>query len=244
MLVLTRRLNQKILFPSIRASVQVVAVKPGVVRIGIDAPADVLILREEIAGNLPAADRAHEAPGHLLSLNGLVQKRLEVLNAGLAVMRAQLAAGNPEDAAATLDELEDEVHLLRQRLSGEVIRPSVILAPTPRRALLVEYNDSERELLASYLRSTGFDVATASDGSDALDYLRSHARPDVVLLDMGLPRFGGAATVRAVRKDPQCAGVKIFAVTGHRPEEFDLGSGVDRWFLKPIDPVALCRALQ
>jgi CheY-like chemotaxis protein len=107
---------------------------------------------------------------------------------------------------------------------------------------LVEDNANERELMALFLRGAGLDVATAGDGGDALDYLRQRERPDVVLLDMGLPRVDGATTVRAIRGDPAYAGLKIFAVTGHSPEEFDLGPrGVDGWFRKPIDPVELLR---
>jgi DNA-binding response OmpR family regulator len=114
------------------------------------------------------------------------------------------------------------------------------------RALLVEDNANERELLATFLRMSGVDVDTAEDGADALDYLRCHDRPDVVLLDMGLPRCDGASMVREIRRRPAFAGLKIFAVTGRAQEEFDLGHGsvgVDRWFRKPVDPLALVRDL-
>ena len=96
--------------------------------------------------------------------------------------------------------------------------------------------------MALFLRSAGLDVATAGDGCDALDYLHTRERPDVVLLDMGLPRCDGATMVRTLRSDPAYSGLKIFAVTGHAPEEFDLGPrGVDRWFRKPVDPMELVR---
>ena len=54
MLVLSRRLHEKILFPGLNITVQVVAIKPGVIRIGIEAPPDVRIVREEILEQLPA----------------------------------------------------------------------------------------------------------------------------------------------------------------------------------------------
>ena len=84
----------------------------------------------------------------------------------------------------------------------------------------------------------------AGGGADALDYLRTRQRPDVVLLDMGLPRCDGPTAVRAIRRDPAYAGLRIVAVSGHRPDEFDLGvgpAGVDGWFRKPIDPRELLR---
>jgi CheY-like chemotaxis protein len=79
-----------------------------------------------------------------------------------------------------------------------------------------------------------------------LDHLQSRGRPDVVLLDMGLPRCDGLTTARAIRRNPDCAGLKIFAVTGHSPEEYDLAdgpAGIDRWFSKPIDPAVLLQEM-
>jgi CheY-like chemotaxis protein len=125
-----------------------------------------------------------------------------------------------------------------------------VRGPAPRRArraLLVEDDHNERELLAGFLRLAGIDVVTAGDGSDALDRLRQpDERPDVVLLDMVLPRLDGPTTVRAIRRDPALAGLKIFAMTGHSPERFGLGegpSGIDRWFNKPLNPEVLLRDL-
>ena len=61
MLVLSRRLHEKVLFPIINAAVEVVAVKPGVVRLGIDAPPEVIVLREELQ-ELSAEGRAAGKP--------------------------------------------------------------------------------------------------------------------------------------------------------------------------------------
>ena len=118
--------------------------------------------------------------------------------------------------------------------------------PHKSKALLVEDNPNERELLAMFLRLTGVDVDVAGDGVEALDYLHSRGRPDVMLLDMGLPRCDGPTTVREIRRDPAYAGLKIFAVAGRAQDEFDLvrgPTGVDRWFLKPVDLEVLLRDL-
>jgi DNA-binding response OmpR family regulator len=124
--------------------------------------------------------------------------------------------------------------------------PPAVPARKPLKALLVEDDRNERELLAGFLRMSGLEVDTAGDGGDALDYLRSHDRPDVILLDMGLPRVDGPTTVREIRRDPAWAGLKVFGVTGRLPDEFDLENGpagIDRWFHKPLDPSALVRDL-
>ena len=71
--------------------------------------------------------------------------------------------------------------------------------------------------------------------------------PDVVLLDIHMPRFDGGKTISAIRNNPDYRGLKLFAVTGSRPEETDIcvgPTGVDRWFVKPLNPNALLDALQ
>jgi CheY-like chemotaxis protein len=80
----------------------------------------------------------------------------------------------------------------------------------------------------------------------ALDYLRTSARPDVLLLDMIMPRCDGPTTLRAIRRDPAYAGLKVFGMSGHSPERFGLDKGpvgVDRWFRKPVDPEAILHDL-
>jgi len=93
--------------------------------------------------------------------------------------------------------------------------------------------------MAGFLRLSGLEVDTAGDGCDALDYLKTRGRPDVVLLDMGLPRCDGATAVREIRRNPALAGLKIFAISGSLPEDYNVAQGpggVDRWFQKPINP--------
>jgi carbon storage regulator CsrA len=247
-LVLSRRPNEKILFPAQHIAIQIVSIKSGLVRLGIEAPRDVTVLRQEVHDRVahwgtpePRAD----LPGGLRELRHLVSNRLQIAGLGLSAVSRQLEAGQTQEAEATLAKLKEDLRLLQQRLKGDVGEAPRSPAPNAacsRRALLVEDNANERELLARFLRLAGVDVDTASDGSDALDYLRTRGRPDVVLLDMGLPRCDGPTTVRAIRQDPVCSGLKIFAVTGHAREEFALDNGpagIDRWFQKPIDLAAL-----
>jgi carbon storage regulator CsrA len=253
MLVLSRRPNEKILFPSISTAIQVLSIKGGAVRLGIEAPPEVTILRNE----LQARSAEWEAPAPLAEpaessfrrLRHMLRNRLSVTTVGLGLLREQAQAGLCDDMERTIAKIEEDVHLLRQGLEIEAAEPP---SPPPKRtrntrkALLVEDEENERELLAAYLRLAGFAVDTAGDGCDALDCLRAGEQPDVVLLDMGLPRCDGATTARAIRRDPACAGLRIFAVSGHSPNEFDLDRGprgIDRWFEKPLDPARLLREL-
>jgi carbon storage regulator CsrA len=62
MLVLSRRRKEKVVIPTLGITLEVVAVKPGVVRLGIDAPPDVPILRAELLGRATAPDRGNGEP--------------------------------------------------------------------------------------------------------------------------------------------------------------------------------------
>jgi CheY-like chemotaxis protein/sRNA-binding carbon storage regulator CsrA len=236
-------LNEKVLMPAVEASIQIVAIKPGVVRLGIEAPPDVVILREEVqtraarAGTAAAAARLDQH-----RFRCLVENRLKISREGLKILSRCLQNGMLAEANAVLSKIDDELLMLQERLAKEELRPTRQPAAKHGKALLVEDNANERELLATLLRASGVEVATAGDGADALDYLRNGGRPDVLLLDMGLPRCDGATMVRTLRSDPTYAGLKIFAVTGHAAEEFNLirgPAGIDRWFLKPVNPEQL-----
>ncbi len=246
MLVLSRRTNQKIVFPSINTTVQVVALKSGAVRLGIDAPGHIEVYREELL-DLSAEPRTHPLDPQALR-HGLhqVNNRLNGSHIGLTLLRRQLDLGLTEEMRGTLVRLDQEMIGLRQ--AADALREQIVPPEPPvrRKALLVEDDANECELLAGLLRLAGLDVDTAGDGADALDYLKKEPRPDVVLLDMMMPRCDGATTVRAIRGDPTWAGLRIFGVTGADPRRFDLPqgpAGVDRWFAKPLNTQALLHEL-
>jgi carbon storage regulator CsrA len=247
MLVLTRKPHEKITLPTVGATIEVVRIKGGAVRLGINAPPDVPVLRAELAAREIPLPQQGDGVGER-RFRGQVAVRLKTVAMGLALLRLQLDAGPLDEAYATLTQLQYDLRLLRLGVEGE--QEPAPVAPgrpaRPRRALLVEDDRNQCELLAGFLRQSGLDVDTAGDGGDALDYLGSHRRPDVVLLDMGLPRVDGPTAVRAIRRNPAYVGLKIFAVTGRAPEEFDLEcgpGGVDEWFQKPLDPAALLQGL-
>jgi carbon storage regulator CsrA len=251
MLVLSRRLNQKIVFPAIDTTVQVVAVKPGVVRIGIDAPDNIAVYREEllqrndfqVEDNTPAS-----SPDETVrDLIHLLNNRLNASTVGLSLLRRQLELGLTDNMGDTLDKIEANLMQIQQRadrLHAEKPHPT---RAAKRRALVVEDDCNECELLAGYLRLAGLDVHTAGDGAAALDYLNREDKPDVVVLDMVLPRCDGPTTVRSIRRNPAYSGLRIIGVSGGPMEQFGLDegpSGIDRWFRKPLNPDVLLRELK
>jgi len=248
MLVLSRRTDEKVIFPSINATIRVVAAKNGLVRLGIEAPGDVPIFREEVLerdGGWKAAEQQQQLDDRLRGeLLHLLNNHLNTSTVGLALLRRQFDMGLTQNMVATLNKMDQELSNLQQRVERVAARTHEPPPPARCQALVVEDDCNECELLAAFLRLSGMEVGTAGDGADALDYLRDRGRPDVVFLDMFLPRCDGPTTVRAIRGNPAYAGLKIFGVTGANYENFGLSEGpggIDRWFCKPLNPEVLVR---
>jgi signal transduction histidine kinase len=118
--------------------------------------------------------------------------------------------------------------------------PSPPPAP-PRRVLVVDDNADAAETLAWLLRAAGHDVLTAYDGRAAVDTAPAF-RPEVVLLDIGLPGIDGYEVAARLRRRPELREALLVAVTGYGQDEDRRRSreaGFDEHLTKPIDPAAL-----
>lgn len=111
-------------------------------------------------------------------------------------------------------------------------------AARPPLVLIADDVDDARELYGEYLRYSGFRVVTASDGVEAVRLARTY-RPDVILLDVRMPRLTGSEAVRQLKTDPRFTGVPIIALTAHALQsERDalMGDGFDDVLAKPCLP--------
>jgi CheY-like chemotaxis protein len=81
-----------------------------------------------------------------------------------------------------------------------------------RRILIVDDNNDAAELLAELVRLSGHEVSVAFSGSSALREVDAF-RPDVVLLDIGMPGMNGYEVAEALRARPECAALRIIALT-------------------------------
>jgi carbon storage regulator CsrA len=241
MLVLSRGRNDKVLFPQLDISVQVLDIAGSKVRLGIEAPPQVAVLRHELADSYVPRE---EGGGSPTKLSPELRHQLNATTRALHLSQRQLHAGRHNEAEATLEKALREFgslekHLQRQQAANRGGKPQ-------RRALLVEHNANESELLAGYLRISGFEVQTAPDGGTALELLAQQEAPDAVLLAMCRPRCDGAQTLSAIRSNPRWAGLKVFAVGGTSPAKLGVETGpagINRWFPKPINPETLVREL-
>ncbi|WP_053238868.1 response regulator [Sandaracinus amylolyticus] len=115
-----------------------------------------------------------------------------------------------------------------------------------RRVLVVEDNDDVREMIRLYFEHAGLEVLQAADGRSGLE-IALRERPDLVLMDLGLPGLDGFTLARAIRaEDPECR-MRLVAMSGYAREQ--LGDRaepglVDRWLLKPVMPDVLLQLVR
>jgi CheY-like chemotaxis protein len=131
-------------------------------------------------------------------------------------------------------------------------RPTAAPAPAParpssagRRILVVDDNHDSAESLAMLLNITGNKTSTAHDGADALD-AAAKQRPDVVLLDIGLPTLNGYEVCRRIREEPWGKAMVLIALTGWGQDEDRRRSheaGFDGHLVKPVNYPALMALL-
>jgi CheY-like chemotaxis protein len=82
-----------------------------------------------------------------------------------------------------------------------------------RRILIVEDDRDIREALADAMADAGAEVVVAEDGLSALERLRAGPRPQVILLDLRLPRLGGEEFLREMRADPRFEHLPVITMT-------------------------------
>src|SRR6185369_16874908 len=166
----------------------------------------------------------HRAAPHRAARRvGLRRERRARKGIAFAV-RIPLASGRAEpQAQATLPRLE------RRR----------------RRIVVVEDNPDIRETLRMLLDLWGHEVTMASDGRSGVERVLQE-RPDVALIDVGLPGMSGYDVARAIRASMPNGEIRLIAVTGYgqpTDRELALQAGFDTHLLKPIAPTVLERLL-
>ncbi len=240
MLVLSRRAQQRVVFPHLGITLSILQVRGRIVKIGIEAPESIKVLREEIAQTHDDAESFSEDEHRRRNELNVLQLRLDAL-------QARLDRGEDIDAAAVLQSFVGKASVADHRLAPAQTHLSPTTEGRPIRLLVVEDSDNERGLMAFVLASQGFDVHVARDGAEALEQLQMWGTmPDFVLMDMQMPVSGGLATLQCIRHDERLAHLQVFAVTGsprNRGQE-PAGRGWDGWFQKPLNVAALVERIR
>ena len=258
MLVLSRNKNQKVNFPGLGITVEILDIQGSKVRVGVDAPLEVRILRDELtdkyAGKLPAKPHVIRLPS---SLRHELRNALNEVSLMLHVYQKrqeQLASDQCTEEFDAEQLFEAIVERLADLTKHSVLSNVGMLADGQNVekssklgvALVVDDDDNERELLAGFLRMCGYRVDTASDGVEAMEYLENNEEPAFVLLDMQMPRCDGARFLAQVRQSESWHQMNIFVVSGSSPEAYGLQSegSYTKWMAKPLDPRKVVEELQ
>jgi signal transduction histidine kinase len=179
----------------------------------------------------------------------------EGMGLGLALVRGLVALHGGEVSAASAGPGAGSEFVVRLPLAARAgpapardagRTPSVGSARRPLRLLVVDDNVDGAQSLAMLLGLIGHEVRVAYDGPEALDAAVDF-RPEVVLLDVGLPRgMDGYEVARRLRARPETQTAVLAAVTGHGSEEERARAreaGFAAHFVKPVDFAALCNLL-
>jgi len=111
------------------------------------------------------------------------------------------------------------------------------------RILIADDNVANRELLEAYLADFDCEIETAVDGKDTLDKVVSF-NPDLLLLDVMMPKLSGFEVCRKIKDDPQTASVMVLMVTALNELgdiERGVNAGTDDFLSKPINKIALLK---
>lgn len=233
MLVLSRRVDEELVFPGLDIRIKILRSEGNRVRLGIEAPKTIEVSRGErlLSGAMPAESSVPSRHA-FRNLQNVVRLALELYD-------RQVDRGDIDGANQTF------LQLVAQLRKAEL---NLTCLPQPQptgnagpKVLVVDDDANERQLLAGLLQMDGCIVETAYDGMQAVELLQAGPTPDVVLLDMQMPRLSGKETLSAIRA--RAFDVLVFGVSGSTAAEnnITLGRphGIDEWFEKPLNPAQL-----
>ena len=114
-------------------------------------------------------------------------------------------------------------------------------APSLRTILVVDDFDDTRLLLRIWLERRGYRVVEAENGLEAVNRATSET-PDLIIMDMEMPRLDGLSATRRIREVPSLSKVPIVAVSAYGADQFRelaLATGCDEYVSTPFEPTAL-----
>jgi two-component system, chemotaxis family, CheB/CheR fusion protein len=117
--------------------------------------------------------------------------------------------------------------------------------PPGKRVVVIEDNADGREMLELLLQQAGYQVFSAGDGSSGLELIERE-RPQIAIVDIGLPTMNGFEIAKALRARPEYQDLYLVALTGYgQPSDHEaaLSAGFDEHLVKPLDPNELNRLM-
>jgi two-component system cell cycle response regulator DivK len=115
-----------------------------------------------------------------------------------------------------------------------------------KRILVVEDQEDLRDLLRDLLIGSGFEIAEATDGNEALAKAKSQ-KPDLILMDIQLPVIDGYEATRRIKSDPELKATPVIAISSFAmkgDEAKARAAGCDHYVTKPYSPLQLLRTIR
>jgi two-component system, cell cycle response regulator DivK len=112
--------------------------------------------------------------------------------------------------------------------------------------LIVEDNPDNRAIFSAILLHFGYSVLEAGDGEQGVALARS-AHPDVILMDISLPKMDGYEAISLLKSESDTADIPIIAVTAHAMREDErraYAAGCDDYLPKPVEPMTIVKTVE
>jgi signal transduction histidine kinase/CheY-like chemotaxis protein len=226
--------------------------KGGRIRLTAGREGDQAVVRVQDSGIGIATDQLSRIFDMFTQVDASLERSQSGLGVGLPLVKnlLELHGGTVEAHSAGLGQGSEFTVRLPLPIEAPTTlppQPAISEAPamTPRRILVVDDNQDSATSLALLLKLTGNETHTAFDGLEAVETAATF-RPDVVLLDIGLPKLNGYETARKIREKPWGKNIVLVALTGwgqHEDRQRSKDAGFNDHFIKPVSHAALMKLL-
>ncbi|MGK7878278.1 MAG: response regulator [Xenococcaceae cyanobacterium] len=135
-----------------------------------------------------------------------------------------------------------DAETLIQQLEWQTSKPTPAANPSQKTILVVDDEAHIRELLKQELEAEGYRVREAENGLEAIEKVKQE-HPDLVTLDISMPKMNGFDTAAVLKNDPQTMDLPIIIVSVAEEQSRGYALGVDRYLTKPIDIEELLREI-
>ena len=215
----------------------------GHVSLSVDEEGGEAVIRVRDTGIGIAAEHLPRVFDMFAQADTSLERSRDGLGIGLTLVKTlvEMHGGSVEARSAGIGRGSEFTVRLPTAAEAAEAPPAPRLAPepttVPRRVLIVDDSEDGAESLAMLLQLAGHETWRAHDGLEAIK-AAERVRPDVVLLDIGLPGMNGYEACRSIRKEPWGKDLVLVALTGWGQEEDRLESreaGFDAHLVKPVD---------
>jgi PAS domain S-box-containing protein len=224
----------------------------GCIGLTVEREAEQAVIRVRDSGRGIDADQLLRIFDMFVQVDTSLERSVSGLGIGLSLVKnlVEMHGGTVEVHSAGLGQGSEFV--VRLPITVETAEaptgPTVseLTTTTPRRILVVDDNPDSATSLALLLKLIGNETQTANDGLEAVESAATFL-PDLILLDIGLPKLNGYEAARRIRKQPWSKGMVMVALTGWGQDEDRQQSreaGFDGHMVKPVELPALMKLLE